>query len=77
MEGDLVLVQYSNAVRGEWKRGLVTKIYPSDDGRVRRVLVSYKNPCPDQKADYYRGQKYTTVERAVQRLIDLIPVDER
>ena len=77
MEGDLVLVQDSYAVRGEWKRGLVTKVYPSDNGRVRRVLVSYKNPRPDQKADCYRGQKYKTVERAVQRLIVLIPVDEQ
>ena len=77
MEGDLVLVQDSNAVKGEWKRGLVTKIYPNDDGRVRRVLVSYKNPRPDQKADCHKGQKYTTVERAVQCLIVLIPVDEQ
>ena len=77
MEGDLVLVQDSNAVRSEWKRGLVTKIYQSDDGKVRRVLVSYKNPRPDQKADCYRGQKYTTIERAVQRLIVLIPVDKQ
>ena len=77
MKGDLVLVQDSNVVRGEWKRGLVTKVYPSDDGRARRVLVSYKNPRPDQKADCYRGQKYTTVERVVQHLIVLIPVDEQ
>ena len=60
-----------------WKRGPVTKVYPSDDGRVRRVLVSYQNPRPDQKADCYRGQKNTTVERAVQHLIVLIPVDEQ
>ena len=77
MEGDFVLVQDSNAVRGKWKRGLVTKVYPSDDGRFRRVLVSYKNPRPDQKADCYRSQKYTTVERGVQCLIVLIPVDEQ
>ena len=37
--GDVVLVQDSNQVRGNWKLGKVSKVYPGDDGRVRKVDV--------------------------------------
>ena len=65
-KGDVVLIQVGNAVRGEWKLGIVTKTFPSDDGKVRRVEVSYKNFHPDEKLDTYNGINYTSVERAVQ-----------
>ena len=75
-QGDVVLIQDGNAVRGEWKLGIVTKTFPSDDGRVRRIEVSYKNFCPDEKLDTYNGTNYTSVKRAVQQLIVLVTVDE-
>ena len=75
-KGGVVLIQDGNAVRGEWKSGIVTKIFPSDDGKVRRVEVSYKNFRPDEKLDTYNGANYTSVERAAQRLIVLVAVDE-
>ena len=37
--GDVVLVQDSNQARGNWKLGKVSKVYPGDDGRVRKVDV--------------------------------------
>ena len=63
--GDVVLVQDSNIVRGEWKMGLITKTIPSSDTRIRRVEVMYK-----------RGSTRITVSRAVQRLIILVPKEE-
>ena len=75
-KGDVVLIQDGNAVRGEWKLGIVTKTFPSDDGKVRRVEVWYKIFRPDEKLDTYNGANYTSVERAVQRLIVLVAVEE-
>ena len=60
--GDVVLIQDSNVVRGEWKMGIVVEVTPSKDGRVRRVEVTYN-----------RGPTSITVSRAVQRLIVLVP----
>ena len=64
--GDIVLVQDSNHVRGKWQIARVSKVLPGDDGLVRRVELEYKNPD---------GRKFTTIERPVQRLIVLVPVE--
>ena len=69
-------MQDSNAIRGQWKLGLVSAVHPGSDGRVRRVDVSYKNNSVDEPATRYSGTKYTTVERAVHRLIVLVPVED-
>lgn len=71
---DVVLIQDSNVIRGEWKMGVVTETHPGDDGKVRRVTVSYKN-IHDENS--YGGIRYTRIERPVQRLIVLIPAEER
>lgn len=41
--GDVVLIQDFNLVRGNWKLGKVSNVYPVTDGKVRRVDVQYKN----------------------------------
>ena len=61
---DVLMIQDSNAVRGEWKLGLVVEILESKDGRVRNVEVMYKNGTTEEK-----------VRRAVQRLIVIVPAD--
>ena len=65
MVGDVVLLQDSNVLRGEWKMGIISEITASKDGLVRRVNVTYNRD----------STKYT-VSRAVQRLIVLVPKDE-
>ena len=62
MVGDVVLVQDSNELRGEWKMGLVSKTKESRDGRVRNVEVMYK-----------RGETKIIITRPAQRLIVLVP----
>ena len=74
--GDVVLSQDSNQVRGNSKLGKVSKVYPGDDARVRTVDVEYKNPRPGKPVDKYEGRGYVTVQRAVHRLIVLVPVDD-
>ena len=57
--GDVVLVQDSNLVRGEWKMALVIKSNISQDGKVRSVRLAY---CT---ANGHNEE----IERPVQRLI--------
>ena len=48
--------------------GLVTEIIPSKDERVRRVKIFYRTQETGSKQE---------VERAVQRLIVIVPVEEK
>ena len=64
-KGDVVLIQDSNVVRGQWKRGIVVEALPSKDGRVRRVKVECKS-----------GSTKAILDRAVQKLVVLVPLDQ-
>lgn len=69
--GDVVFIQDSNPVRGNWKIGIVTDVHPCQDNKVRWVTVSYKN-------QYQSGTpaRYTSIARAVHWLIMLVAVDQ-
>ena len=73
--GGIVLIQNSSDVRGKWKLGKGSKCKISDDEKVCRVEVQYKIPRPNEPASEYKGRQYTTVERAVQRLVAISPAD--
>ena len=72
----VVLIQDSNQVRGNWNLGKVSKVYPRDDARVRKVDVEYKNPRSGEPVDKYESRSYVTTQRAVQELIVLVPVND-
>ena len=76
-KGDIVLIQDSNQIRGQWKLGKVSEVFPGEDGIVRKVHVTYKNPKQGEPAYIYNGRGYITVERSVNRLVLLLPVDEK
>ena len=67
--GDIVLIQDSNLIRGQWKLGKVSNTYPGTDGKVRKVDVQYKNLNADEPTAKYKGKGYVTVQRPVQRLL--------
>ena len=68
MCGDVVVIERDNSqIRGSWKLARVSKVYPSNDGRVRKVELEYKNKNSNQ---------YTEIERPVQRLVVIVPVDD-
>ena len=67
--GDLVLIQDSNLIRGQWKLGKVSNTCPGTDGKVRKVDVQYKNLNADEPNAKYKGKGYVNVQRPVQRLI--------
>ena len=63
---DIVLIQDSNAIRGVWKMGRIMEATPGADGKVRNVKVQYKN-----------AGSFVTIDRAVQRLVLLLPCNEQ
>ena len=70
---NVVMIQDSNAVQGNYKMGIVKKIMPSSDGLVRRVLESYKNNVDGID---YKGKPYITAEKSVYDLIAIQAADE-
>ena len=70
VQGDIVLIQDSNLVRGQWKLEKVSKTYQGQVGKVRKVEVQYKNLDLKEPVTKYKGKGYVTVERPVHRLID-------
>lgn len=41
-EGDIILTAI-DALRGDWRIGIVTEAHPSHDNKVQQFTVSYKN----------------------------------
>ena len=65
-QGDIVLLKQETAAAASYRLGLVGEVYPSlSDGRVRRVLVKYKNP---------REKGYRVSERHANKLVLVVPV---
>ena len=67
--GNVVIVADKNVLRGEYRLGIVKEVFPGTDGKVRRVLVTYKNfRVGDVGQSYYGVNDTVTVSRSVQRL---------
>ena len=73
--GDVVLVADANTFRGEYRLARVVGVTPSKDGIVRRASVAYKNYKVGEAIHIYKGAKDTVVERSLQKLSLLIPVE--
>ena len=72
-QGDIVMVQDSNALRGEWRLARISKTHPSSAGRVRKVTLSYRQL---DDTNNYTGGALTNIERPVQNLVVILPADE-
>lgn len=71
--GDVVIISDKNALRGEYRIGIVKDVFPGMDGRVRKVSVMYKS---FKIQDRLCKATETVVIRSVHRLALLVPVDE-
>ena len=70
--GDVVIVADRNVLRDEYRLGIVKEVF----GKVRRVIVTYKNFRVGNIGQKYYGVSDTlTVSRSVHRLDLLVPVD--
>jgi len=74
--GDVVIVSDTNSLRGEYRLGVVRDVFPGDDGRVRKVSLSYKN-CGVSSGRHRGGDGFVTVIRSVQKLSLLVPADKQ
>ena len=73
--GDVVMVADNNALRGEYRLGLIKEVHPGADGKVRRVSLTYKQYKVGEKVQTYSGAKDIVVVRSVQRLALLVPAN--
>ena len=73
--GDVVIVADKNVMRGNYRLGVVQEVFPDEDGKVRRVLVMYKNFHVGKYRSCYGVSEAVTVSRSVQRLALLVPVE--
>ena len=74
--GDVVIIQDSKQIRGNWRLARVSNVFPSDDGRVRRVELQYKNEKPGEPVKKYAGSPYLKIQRPIQRIVVIVPIDE-
>ena len=60
-------------MRGEWKIGKVDKVFPDSHGVVRTCEIKYKEKTPG--LDVPKG--FITVTRPVQRIIVIVPANDK
>ena len=73
---DVVIVADRNVLRGEYRLGAVKEVFPDSDGKVRHVLVTYKNVRVGNIGQKYYGVNNTVkVSRSVHRLALFVPVN--
>ena len=74
--GDVVIVADINVLRGQYRLGMVKEVFPDVEGKVRRVLDTYKNVrVGNIEQKYYGVSNTVTVSRSAHRLALLVPVD--
>ncbi len=67
--GDVVIVAWN------YRLGVLQELFPDEDGKIRRVLVTYKNFHVGKYRSCYGVSEAVTVSRRVQRLALLVPVE--
>ena len=66
--GDVCLVRYKNEIQSTYRLARVQDVRAGQDGLVRTVLLKYKLP----------GEKtFRTVDRAVQGISVIVPIEEQ
>ena len=71
--GDVVLMKDESKISSSYKLGKVSKTFPGDDGKIRRVVVEYKNVTADSDI---KNLKIMQTERSIHGLVVICPVEE-
>ena len=70
--GDVCLIKYETKVAATYRLCKIVKLAPSEDGVVRTVEVKLSNKKLTKK-----GLPIKNLETAIQRLVLLVPADEK
>lgn len=73
--GDVVIVHDQNACRSEWPLGRVERVFPGDDGLVRKVKLTMAVSDLDGEGRTASGNR--TLERPVHKLTVLLSVNDQ
>jgi hypothetical protein len=65
--GDVVLLKNESVATCSYKLGRVVKVFPGEDGHVRRAIIAYKNPGEST---------FRETERPIQKLVLIVPVED-
>ena len=72
MEGDIVLLKDNNAVKDTYRLARVKRAIPGEDGKVRRVVIEYKNVDGDPATC---KAPFRETERSIHNVAVIVPVD--
>ena len=72
--GDIVMMKEDNVPRNKWDLSCVSSVYPSDDGRVRKVQLAVADRSLDNEGKRINPVRY--LDRPVQKLVLLVPCGE-
>ena len=76
-EGDVVLIEFANPVKDEYRVGRILKTHPDTSGLVRTVTVVYRKKDIRDTVEQYRSKPLIQEDMAVQRLCLLVPISEQ
>ena len=75
--GDVVMVEYPNALKDDYRVGRITQTHPDSSGLVRTVTVEYRKRDVREDPMVYKSKPLVKEEMSVQRLVLLVPIAEQ
>ena len=75
--GDVVMIEYPNVIKDDYRVGKVVKVHPDSSKLVRTVTVAYRKRDAREDSLVYKSKPLTEEKMAVQRLSLLVPVEEQ
>ena len=75
--GDVVMVEYPNPMKDDYRVGKIVAVHPDSSKLVRTVTVAYRRRDTREDPNTYRSKPLTEEKMAVQRLSLLVPSEEQ
>ena len=72
--GDVVIIKDENLTRNHWPLAIVEEVFPSSDGRIRKVKLRTAHNKLDKKGRPTKSTSY--LERPVNKLVLLVEASE-
>ena len=73
--GDVVIIKDDSSIRNHWPLAIVEEVFPSSDGRVRKVKLRTGDNGLDSKGRRNKAVSY--FERPIHKLVLLVEAPDR